>query len=104
MKASYKQLKAILALGIKIFALAFILPKLSKFPIFDNFFPDLADFWDLNDFFDFLKNFLPPLTPNLLILPSPTLSHSKVKLSGNIIVFSIEVSRTAILLKLWINH
>ena len=24
--------------------------KLDKFPLFNNFFPDLADFWDLNNF------------------------------------------------------
>ena len=85
------------------------MPKLDKFSLFDNFFPDLADFWDLDNFlpfkfFDFLAIFLPPPIPNLLIFSSPIFSHLRVDFSGGIIVFSIEVSRAAILLKFWMNY
>ena len=80
------------------------MPKLGKFLHFDNFFSDLADFQDLDNFllFDFL-NFLtissPLSTPNpstLLILAS---SYSEIDLSGSIVVFSIEVNGAAILPK-----
>ena len=69
-KVSYKRLKAILALGIINFGPSFIISKLVEFPLFDNFFPILAkfqdldifsifDFPDLNNFFDFLAYFIP---------------------------------------------
>ena len=44
MKASHKRLKAILALKVQNFGLAFIALKLVEFPFFDNFFSDLAKF------------------------------------------------------------
>ena len=65
-------------LGVKNFGLASIALKLVEFPLFDNFFLDLAKFQDLDIFlpFDFpnLDNFLDflacsipfSLTPNLL--------------------------------------
>ena len=55
-KVSRKQLKAVLVLEIKNFSLTFVTPKLSKFLLLDNFFPDLAKFQDLDVFllFDFL--------------------------------------------------
>ena len=43
-KISRKWLKAILALRVKNFGLVFIAPKLGEFPLFDNFFFDLAKF------------------------------------------------------------
>ena len=82
-KASYKQLKAVLVLGVRNFGLVFVALKLVEFPLFDNFFSDLAgfqdldvfllfDFFDLDSFFDFLACFTPfPPTPNLLISPLP---------------------------------
>ena len=56
MKASSKQLKAVLASGIKNFGSSSIVLKWIEFPIFDDFFPNLAKFWDLDVFsrFDFL--------------------------------------------------
>ena len=128
MKANRKQLKAVLVLGVRNFGPTFVALKLVEFPLFNNFFLDLAKFWDLDIFllFDF-PNFLaystpfPPI-PNLLtsllssFLPKAGLLLSFLlkadllplfllgaSLSGNLIVFSIEVSTIAILLKPWIN-
>ena len=44
MKASRKRLKAVLALGVRNFGLAFVTSKLVEFLLFDNFFPHLAKF------------------------------------------------------------
>ena len=44
MKASRKRLKAVLALEVKNFGLFSITSKLVEFPIFYDFFPDLAKF------------------------------------------------------------
>ena len=55
-KANHKQLKTILALGVRKLSPFFLVLKLSKFPFFDNFFPDLAGFRDLDNFWD-LDNF-----------------------------------------------
>ena len=64
MKANRKQLKADLALGVRKLSLAFIVPKLDEFPLFDEFFSDLADFWDLDVFWPFdFPNFLACSTP-----------------------------------------
>ena len=56
MKASRKRLKAVLALGVKNSGLSSVVLKLVEFSFFDNFFPDLAKFQDLDIFslFDFL--------------------------------------------------
>ena len=80
--------------------------KLDEFPLFDKFFLDLAGFWDLDDFWPFdFPDFLAISTP-----PSPSLSSSsltsslsKVDFSNSAAVFSIEVGKVVILLKLWIN-
>ena len=130
-KVNRKRLKAVLALKIKNFGLFSIASKLIKFPIFGNFFPDLAKFWDLDVFslFDFLDlnnfpNFLVYFilflpTPNLLTSPLPMfLLETSLLLSfllkadlllffllgtdllGDSVIFSIEVNKTIILLKL----
>ena len=141
MKANHKRLKVVLVSGVRNFGLAPVASKLIKFLFFDNFFPDLAKFWDLDVFslFDFpdLDNFLdldnfPAFlacyrlfllilnlltSPLLLFLPKASLLLLflleadllplfllKVGLSDNLIVFSIKVSRAAILLKPWINY
>ena len=44
MKVNYKRLKVVLVLGVRNFGLVSIALKLSKFPLFNNFFLDLADF------------------------------------------------------------
>ena len=44
MKASYKQLKTILVLEVKNFGSASIVLKLSQISLFDNSFPNLANF------------------------------------------------------------
>ena len=49
-KASRKGLKAVLVLRVRNFDPVFVTSKLVKFPLFDNFFPDLAEFQDLNVF------------------------------------------------------
>ena len=60
-KVNRKWSKAILTSGVKNFGLVLIIPKLVEFSLFDNFFPDLAKFQDLDVFslFDFsdLNNF-----------------------------------------------
>ena len=83
MKASYKRLKAVLVLGVRNFGPASVALELVEFPLFDDFFPDLAkfrdldifslfDFPDLDNFPDFLACFTPFLpTPNPSTLPSP---------------------------------
>ena len=103
-KTNYKRLKADLALEVKKLGPASVALKLGEFPLFDEFFPDLADFWDLNVFwpFEFL-GFLAsssPLspTPNLMTSPLP-FPISGPDMSGDLFVFSIEVSGAAILLK-----
>ena len=107
-KASHKRLKVVLASKVRNFGSAFIAPKLDEFSFFDNFFLDLADFRNLDnflpfEFLDFLVISLLPLTLNLSTLLSPTFSCSGVNFSSNIVVFSIEVSGATILLKLWMN-
>ena len=128
-KTSYKQLKVVLASSIRKLGLVFIILKLGEFLLFDNFL-DLADFllsdfYNLDNFEDLEKfwafnfsDFLVCLTPLLLILYSLTLLLllfywdvgllplflPRAGLSSNLIIFSIKVSRAAILLKLWINH
>ena len=125
MMASHKQLKAILALEVrKKLGSASVTPKLGEFPLFDEFFLNLADFWDLNnflpfDFPDFLAYFtLSPPTPNLSTLPLLSffleaglllsfllkadlllLFLLETDLLGNLVVFNIEMSRATILLK-----
>ena len=77
MKANRKQLKAILASKIRNFGPAPVVLKLVEFPLFDNFFPDLAKFWNLDIFllFDFLDldNFPDFLVYSILFLLTPNL-------------------------------
>ena len=103
MKASRKQLKTVQTSGVRNFCPASIASKLVKFPLFNNFFLDLAKFRDLNVFSDFLACSTPPTTPNSLTSPSSTPSYSKINLFGDTVVFSIKVSRAIILLKPWMN-
>ena len=74
-KASHKQLKAVLASGVKNFGPASVMLELVEFPLFDNFFADLAKFRDLDVFslFNFpdLDNFLDFLACFILFLPTP---------------------------------
>ena len=80
MKASYKQLKIILVSEFRNFGPSFIASKLVEFLLFDNFFPNLAKFWDLNIFllFDFLylNNFSDFLACSILFSPTLNLSTS----------------------------
>ena len=92
----------------------FLALKLGKFPLFDNFFPDLADFWDLDSFLVFddfwdLDNFLifnnfPHFSIDLSPLSMPPISlAASISLATSTcydtIVFSIDVSGATILLK-----
>ena len=116
MKASRKRLKAVLALGVKKFGPASVASKLGEFLFFDEFldladfllfdFPDLDNFLDLDNFpvFDNFLYFLinsPPLS-----MP-PTSSAISISLAASTyndtVVFSIDVSSVAILLKPWMN-
>ena len=131
MKANRKRLKTVLASEVKNISPSFIALELVEFPLFDDFFLDLAkfqdldvfslfDFSNLNNFFDFLVYSTPFLSiPNLLTLSSPLffleagllllflleadllpLFLLKAGLLVDLVVFSIEMSRVAILLKL----
>ena len=57
MKANHKRLKAVLASEVRNFDPSSIASKFVKFSLFDNFFPDLAKFQDLDNFslFNFLN-------------------------------------------------
>ena len=107
---------------VKKFGPAFIVPKFSKFSFFDNFlgladfslfgFSNLDNVWDLANFlsfnfFDFLACSilsLPNLSTLLLLSFFPEASLLPLFLLGagslgNPVVFNIEVSEVAILLK-----
>ena len=88
-----------------------VISKLDKFLLFDNFFFNLAKFWDLNNFLSFefldLNNFLifgfRNFSINLLLslLLSILLAISTllvINIYNNIIVFSINLSNVVILL------
>ena len=100
MKANRKRLKIILALGVKNFGLFSIALKLVEFPVFDNFFLDLAKFQDLNVFslFDFfnLNNFPNFLVCSTLFLPIPNLLTSPLLLflpkAGMLSLFLLELN------------
>ena len=121
--ASRKRLKADLASGVRKLGPASVAPKLGEFPLFDEFFPNLADFRDLDVFWPFdFPDFLAcstPSPPNPSTSPSPSFLPEAGLLSsflleadllpsfllgaGSLVVFNIEVSGAAILLKPWIN-
>ena len=113
------RLKAVLASGIKNFGPSSVASKLVEFPLFDDFFPNLAkfrdlnvfslfnfpnlnNFWDLDNFpvFDdfpyFSINSSLPSTPSTSLGASISLATSTY---DDIVVFSIDVSGAAILLK-----
>ena len=113
MNASHKWLKASLAPGVKKLGPAFLASKLGEFPIFDGFL-DLADFLP-SEFLDLdnisLSNlpifgstrFDPSLDPSPLL--PPTLPTALVASTcDDMVVFSIDVSGAAILLKPLMNQ
>ena len=119
MKINCKQLKAVLALGVRNLGLLFLVLKLGKFSFFDNFFLDLANYQDLENFspfkldnfwpFDifpifnnfsyFSINLLPPLIPPNLLVANTLLATSTY---NNTVMFSIDINNVVILLKPWI--
>ena len=102
-RANYKQLKAALALRVKKLGSLFLMSKLGEFPLFNGFL-DLANFCNLDIFWHFdLPNFLIIFTLLTLLSRSPSPISTKINLSSGAAVFSIEVSRAAILLNPWIN-
>ena len=118
-KASHKWLKVVLKLGVRNLGLASITSKLDEFLLFDNFFLNLAKFWDLDvflifDILDFLACFIlllliSNLLTSLLLSFLPKTSQlllflSRTSLSDNLVIFNIKVNRAIILLKLWINY
>ena len=102
MNVSHKWLKTSLVLEIRKLDPPFLVLKLGQFSLFNSFL-DLANFWDLDSFwpFDFpsfpidSSSLSPNLTTTSLLMYLPEAS-----ISGDSIVFNIEVSRIAILLKL----
>ena len=111
-KANYKRLKTDLASGVRKLGPNSVVPKLDKFPLFDEFFLDFNDFWDLDVFlvfgsthFDPSFDLSPPPTP-LTSLAASILALSTLLAAStydDMIVFSIDVSGTAILLKPLMN-
>ena len=113
MKASRKRLKPVLVSGVVNFDLSSIVSKLVEFPLFDDFFSDLAKFQNLDVFslFDFpdLDNF--PVFNNFSHFSIDSLSFSTLSTSlvtstslatstcDDTVVFYIDISGTAILLK-----
>ena len=108
-KVNRKRLKAALVSRVGKLKPASLILKLGEFPLFDGFL-DLADFLpfeflDLDNFrpFDNFPDFLASSSP-LLPTPNPKISPllfstSGLDTPGDLVVFSIEVSETAILLK-----
>ena len=107
-KASYKQLKDILTSKFKKHGLVFLILNINKFSLINYFFPNLAKFWDLDNFSNFcgfLFGFL-LFNPITILLP---LFFSKTNIlllfllnsviSGNLVIFNIKIYRDAILLK-----
>ena len=130
-KANRKRLKADLALGVRKLDPIFLASKLGEFPLFGDFFdfspldfPDLDNFQDLADFWPFnflnflacstssppnsstslLPSFLPKTGLLSLFLLKANLLPSFLLGAGLLVVFNIEVSGTAILLKPWMNR
>ena len=97
--------------GIRKLSLVSIALKLGKFPLFYGFFdflpldfPDLDGFRDLTKFWSF--NFLDFLASSLSLLLAPNLMTSSLPfltsgsdMSGDSVVFKIEVIKATILLK-----
>ena len=114
MKAKRKWSKVTLASGVRKLSPFFLMSKLDKFPLFDNFFLDLAYFWDLDNFLIFdnfwdLDNFLvfdnfplflidssPPSTPPTSLAAN---TLSAISTYNNTVIFSINISDAAILMK-----
>ena len=113
MKASRKRLKASLALEVKKLGPTSLTSKLGKFSLFDGFldlteflpfkFPNLDNFRPYDNFPDFLISFSLSSAPNPMTLPLPFLT-SGPDTSSDLVVFSIEVSGAAILLKSLMNY
>ena len=109
-KASHKRLKVALALGVKKLGPAFVALKLGEFPLFDSFFDfspfNLDDFQDLAIVWPFdLLIFGSTCFDLSLDLSPPPISPTSLAAStcDDMVVFSIDVSGVAILLKLFIN-
>ena len=109
-KTSHKRLNAFLAPGVKKLSPLFLALKLGEFSLFNNIFLDLANFWDLDNFslFDFLvfsficlDLLLSSMAP--ISLTASTLVHNNLldaSTWNNMVIFNIDVSSMAILLKL----
>ena len=109
-KASHKQLKATLALGVKKLSPIYLASNLRKFPLFNSFLDlvdfSLYDFLGLDNFLvfsstNFLINLLPSLISLNLLMVSILLVLSILLVANicdDIIVFNIVVNGRAILL------
>ena len=100
MKANCKWLKAVLTSGVRNFDLSSVVSKFVEFPLFDNFFLDLAKFQDLDIFslFDFpdLNNFLDFLAYSTPFSPISNLSTLSLLLffldAGLLLLFLLEAN------------
>ena len=87
MNVSCKQLKASLVPEVKKLGSVFLALKLGEFLLFDDFFLDLADFQNLDNFLlfkflDFLAYSIPSLSTPTLLSPLSIFNILKVKLSN----------------------
>ena len=113
MNASRKRLKASLVPGVRKFGPISLGSKLGEFQLFSDFFSDLADFWDLDNFwlfdlsvFDFICSDLSPPSMSLtsFMVSNMVSSFSLVASTyDDIVVFNINMSGAANLLNPWIN-
>ena len=95
-------------MGVRKLDLLFLISKLGEFALFDDFFPDLADFQDLDNFWSFdifpVFNNFPYFYINsspLSITPTSLAASTSLAKStyDDILIFRIDVSDVAILLK-----
>ena len=109
---NYKQLKTVLTLDVRSLDLASLVANLDKFSLFDYFLDlndfSLFDFSNLDNFksfdnflfFNNFSNFSINLSPLLMPSFSPTASNSlATSIYDEIVIFNIDVSGAAILLK-----
>ena len=106
-KASHKQLKAVLASEVRKLGLTLLVANSSEFPLFTGFL-DLDYFW-LSDLKVFAFIDFDPLSlltsPTILVasILAPSISLA-VSTYNNMVVFIIDVSYATILLNPWINR
>ena len=91
-------------LEVKKLGLAFLTSNLGKFSFTDGFFPDLDNIWNLDNFSNFLVNFLLLLLLLNLMILLLLFFISCFIILGDLVFYSIKIFGAAILLKSKINY